>query len=367
MVTVVSTTCESCVRWTGRPSSTSSAVTVSLTAHLLWLLPSSCSSLTSASGGEVSLPRLRLRPPPSALRPCVRMVGFACSDFAARKRRVLDDLQHNTNDLSPKGSVDAPISSLVSLINSTADFYTTSTCSGRLSIFQHDDPQHPKTGRWLLVEHQQVTAEQVREAIRRGLSSQCEEKEELKEVEGGKASSHAVLKFEPFIVSVACRSLASASALLAVAVQSGCRESGIAGLHLPTAKHGDGQRDAGQLPSSLPQPVLLSVRSSIRLEVPVLHEGRLLVSDAFVDHCVQQANDKFTRNWTVCAQHPQLSTPASSLPPFRSSPPPCSLPSCGSGWECSRLSSGAPSSPLRTKCRPLAPVPLLSVSTTALV
>jgi tRNA wybutosine-synthesizing protein 3 len=51
--------------------------------------------------------------------------------FSSEKIRVLGKV-----DLSRKGSVDEPISELVSYINSLSDFYTTSSCSGRLIIVQ---------------------------------------------------------------------------------------------------------------------------------------------------------------------------------------------------------------------------------------
>ena len=52
------------------------------------------------------------------------------SQFDRDKARVIDKA-----DLSRKGSVDAPIRSLVDCINSCKDFYTTSSCSGRAIVF----------------------------------------------------------------------------------------------------------------------------------------------------------------------------------------------------------------------------------------
>ena len=213
------------------------------------------------------------------------MVGFVCADFDQRKARVLDDLRTNSNDLSPKGSVDAPIAPLIALINSSPDFYTTSCCSGRIALFLHTQPNQPKTGRWLLVDHHQVDWTRVKEAVEAGMKGGGDGGEE----------SVGVLKFEPFILSIACRSLSSASALLAAAVQSGCRESGIGGLHLPG--EGSDESDAGS--SALPRPVMVSVRCSIRLEVPVLYHGRCVVSEDFLRLLVQQVNGKLTRNWQV--------------------------------------------------------------------
>ena len=51
--------------------------------------------------------------------------------FSSEKARVLSKV-----DLSRKGSVDEPIAELVSYVNSLSDFYTTSSCSGRLVVLQ---------------------------------------------------------------------------------------------------------------------------------------------------------------------------------------------------------------------------------------
>ena len=52
-------------------------------------------------------------------------------NFSSEKARVLSKV-----DLSRKGGVDEPVAELVSYINSLKDFYTTSSCSGRLVVLQ---------------------------------------------------------------------------------------------------------------------------------------------------------------------------------------------------------------------------------------
>ena len=58
-------------------------------------------------------------------------------NFHSEKARVLGKV-----DLSRKGSVDEPITELVGFINSLKDFYTTSSCSGRLTV--HQEVPHPQ-------------------------------------------------------------------------------------------------------------------------------------------------------------------------------------------------------------------------------
>lgn len=60
------------------------------------------------------------------------------SRFEARKRTILRQLDApdgEYHDLSPKGSIDAPIRDLISEINGFDGLVTTSSCSGRISVF----------------------------------------------------------------------------------------------------------------------------------------------------------------------------------------------------------------------------------------
>ena len=50
-------------------------------------------------------------------------------------------------DRSRKGSVDAPIVELVELINAQADVYTTSSCSGRITVFGEPTSDDHRAGR----------------------------------------------------------------------------------------------------------------------------------------------------------------------------------------------------------------------------
>ncbi|XP_027876382.1 tRNA wybutosine-synthesizing protein 3 homolog isoform X5 [Xiphophorus couchianus] len=92
----------------------------------------------------------------------------------------------NRLDLSKKGSVDEDIEHVVSLLNSCEQFFTTSSCSGRIILIDGMS----------------------------GLSRAC---------------GDAVLKFEPFVLHVQCRRLEDAQLL---AVRS------THGLEVPLSRHG---------------------------------------------------------------------------------------------------------------------------------
>lgn len=96
------------------------------------------------------------------------------SNFLQKKHKIVSHLStspESYTDLSPKGSVDEPIRQLIDRINSIEGLVTTSSCSGRLSVFLEGrkkshgfDDGHAvgfagpggkgAGGRWLFVSHE---------------------------------------------------------------------------------------------------------------------------------------------------------------------------------------------------------------------
>lgn len=104
-----------------------------------------------------------------------------------------------------------------------------------------------------------------------------------------KANGDAILKFEPFVLHVQCRQLRDAQILHAVAINSGFRNSGIT-----VGKRGK---------------TILAVRSTHGLEVPLSHNGKLMVTEEYVDFLLNIANQKMEENkkrierFYSCLQH----------------------------------------------------------------
>ena len=63
--------------------------------------------------------------------------------FTQKKRFILEQIgSPDGTDLSPKGSIDEPLLDLIRLINTHPDMVTTSSCSGRLSVFLEGSKHH---------------------------------------------------------------------------------------------------------------------------------------------------------------------------------------------------------------------------------
>ncbi|KAM9688600.1 tRNA wybutosine-synthesizing protein 3 homolog isoform 2-T2 [Trichechus inunguis] len=152
-------------------------------------------------------------------------------------------------DLSRKGSVDEDVVELVQLLNTRDQFFTTSSCAGRILLLDggvNGFEVQKQNCCWLLVTHKPCIKDDVIVALK-------------------KANGDAILKFEPFILHVQCRQLKDAQ--------------------------------------------LLAVRSTHSLEVPLSHNGKLMVTEEYIDFLLNIANQKMEENkkrierFYNCLQH----------------------------------------------------------------
>lgn len=151
-------------------------------------------------------------------------------EFEKRKAVAMAALAAPAPDKSPKGAVDAPIVPLLDAINRHPSYFTTSSCSGRISILVHGCRSSPVAesmegdrkkayskkkaggGTWILVSHDPADPDAVVDLLFGARE---------KDVEG-----NLVFRFEPLIVAVECRDVPAAQALVSTAISCGFRESG---------------------------------------------------------------------------------------------------------------------------------------------
>ena len=97
------------------------------------------------------------------------------SSFALKRARIIEHLnvsEDSYSDRSPKGSIDEGIRTLVDDINQIDGLVTTSSCAGRISVYQEGEKRthgdrHSRSlvgqggkggGQWLFVSHSPVSA-----------------------------------------------------------------------------------------------------------------------------------------------------------------------------------------------------------------
>ncbi|XP_062437918.1 tRNA wybutosine-synthesizing protein 3 homolog [Rhea pennata] len=166
-------------------------------------------------------------------------------------------------DGSRKGSVDRRAAGVVRLLNARPRFCTASSCSGRVLLARlpaADTDRYKaqkKNCSWLMVTHEMCTKDDVMTALE-------------------KASGDIIFKFEPFVLHVLCEELQDAQLLHSVAINSGFRNSGIT-----VGRKGK---------------IMMAVRSTHCLEVPLSHMGKLMVSEEYIEFLIHTANQKMEEN-----------------------------------------------------------------------
>ncbi|KAL9285717.1 TRNA wybutosine-synthesizing protein/4 [Arabidopsis thaliana] len=196
-------------------------------------------------------------------------------DFEKRKAATLASIRSSVTDKSPKGFLDEPIIPLLETINHHPSYFTTSSCSGRISILSQPKPKSndstkkkARGGSWLYITHDPADSDLVISLLFPSKSNQIDPIDQPSEL---------VFRFEPLIIAVECKDLGSAQFLVALAISAGFRESGITSC-------GDGKR------------VIIAIRCSIRMEVPLGDTEKLMVSPEYVKFLVDIGNEKMDAN-----------------------------------------------------------------------
>lgn len=160
---------------------------------------------------------------------------------------------------------------------------TTSSCSGRVSVFlegvKQSDNVHRSIGakghegRWLFVTHEPSELPQWYERV-------DFEYGPVGHTDGG--TRYILFKFEPLILHVKCRNTAMANKVYQAAMGCGFRESGI------------GTND------------IVGIRISIKLDIPIgyLQDDKMkaIVTKEYLELVTTLANDRFTENFRKLEQ-----------------------------------------------------------------
>ncbi len=132
------------------------------------------------------------------------------ADFDGHKEKSLNTLKRAMEN----GEVDEKVIPLLDIINKTRSFFTTSSCSGRISLSHVPLKGKKKDHKFVAKWHRKVKVEEVAEKIGEVLES--------------KAFPNSVLwlKFESFILHIGCRDLEAAEKLINLCIRLGFKRSG---------------------------------------------------------------------------------------------------------------------------------------------
>jgi len=174
--------------------------------------------------------------------------------FVEQKKTCLDKLYKP--DLSRKGDVDTPLIPFIDLINSHTNFYTTSSCSGRMVLFTDNGDERKDTSEWLFVSHEETNFEKLKPSL-----------EKIPQ-------SILFFRFEGFILHVCAKTFEDAKQFLVFAQNHGYKYTGI----IAATKR-----------------FIVQVLGVDRFDVPIAKDGKLLVSHEYISSLVDLGNQKLQR------------------------------------------------------------------------
>ncbi|AJF62061.1 TPA: hypothetical protein HA239_05630 [Candidatus Woesearchaeota archaeon] len=170
-------------------------------------------------------------------------------DFDNEKKQALNKL-----DKSKKGEIDVQILSLIKKVNKNPDYYTTSSCAGRVMILKESER---KDGvEWVFSSHEAVKYSE----IGRHLADVPEET--------------LWFRMEPPIFHVCCRDINAAETLIKIANNSGFRRSGIIGIK---------------------KRIIVEILFPEKMDAPISEKGSMIVEEAYLKRLIYYANSKLKK------------------------------------------------------------------------
>lgn len=160
-------------------------------------------------------------------------------------------------DKSRKGSIDERIKPLVELINSSKNYYTTSSCSGRIILIELPKSNKKHDCRWLYATHEKAMFKNVKNALK-----------QIKNLP-------VWFRQQSFILHICAKTLDDAEKLIKLSIALGFKRSGI----ISTSKR-----------------IILEIIGTEQMSTIIADRGRVLITDSYLNSLVAEANKNMSEN-----------------------------------------------------------------------
>jgi len=155
--------------------------------------------------------------------------------------------------------VDPQVILFCKFISSTKNFFTSSTCSGRIVLLKVNKDESKRSSAFLAKWHQKVQFEKIKKSLSK------------------KTTDEIWFKQEPFIMHVGCKNLEYASQLLQIAKECGIKRAGII-----VAKKGK---------------FLLEIIGTQKIAFPIKNNRDILIDEKAIKYILKRANNKLEKNY----------------------------------------------------------------------
>lgn len=174
-------------------------------------------------------------------------------DFIENKKQTMQKLRHAVTEKL----VDNKIIPILNLINNLDDYYTSSSCYGRIVLLEIPKIGDKKNAKWLGKWHGKITPIDVLSSLKNASKGQL-----------------WILAQSP-IIHVYSKTQKAADQLLKAAVSCGFKHSGF---------------------KSIEKNIVIELASTERLDVPVGRDGCIFCNDEYIDLIVEISNDIIDRS-----------------------------------------------------------------------
>lgn len=173
-------------------------------------------------------------------------------EFLFRKKNQLEK-----KDKSGEQQIDERIRRIVEKLNKSENYYTTSSCSGRIVLVKSLAEKAEDV--FLFKSHDKISFNDLKKAV-----------------ENIKYSDLIYFKQEPVILHIACSDLKKAEELLDKARDSGFKKKGV----ITTRSR-----------------IVVELIGSEKLELPIMDKNKLLVDEDYLKLLINEANLRLERSW----------------------------------------------------------------------
>ncbi len=163
--------------------------------------------------------------------------------FENRKKSIL-----SKKDKSKKQEIDKEMLPVINLINKNKNYYTTSSCSGRIKLIEIAKKKH--LSNWVYVTHKKAGFKEIKSHIL--------------------PSKGLWFVQEPIIIHICCRTMEDAGRLIYLARKAELKDTGLISI----------------------KNLVAQVRGTERIEFLVSKDNKILVNDEFLKAAVNEANKK---------------------------------------------------------------------------
>mgnify|MGYP000911723226 CR=1 FL=1 len=169
------------------------------------------------------------------------------------KFRYLEDLKK----VIQKGEVDLRIIDTLNILNSKENYYTTSSCAGRIILIEIEEIGDKKESNFIFKSHEKVDYKEIWNIINRY-----------------KGNKMLFLIVNSSIIHVVCKDLESAKRLINISKESGFKYSSI---------------------FSFSEKIIVEIRSTEKMDIPVFKNGKVYPNEEYIMMIIDVANQLIER------------------------------------------------------------------------